>query len=416
MKLTVNGLRVLGQTIGMGLALVLSAAPAAQGQTIQISVPADVVNAGASVPVTVTGPPGMPFAIGGSTTGAGLVYGGVPLALGTDAVVVASGVLNGTGQSVVAVTPPFRGTTLDRYYLIAVWSTNTSFLPPTSSSSLVLRNGDLLGGVLGTPGPAGPAGPEGPTGPAGPAGFDGAAGAQGPAGPQGPAGANGLDGAAGAAGAPGPAGADGAAGPRGPAGADGAVGPVGPAGANGADGPAGPQGPAGANGQDGAAGAPGSVGPPGPQGPAGTNGADGAAGPQGPIGPQGPAGTNGVDGAAGPQGPAVVMGPQGPMGLTGAPGPTGPAGTGATGFERVVGTATASDATEAKTATATCPAGKVAVGGGYLASATSGLGELAVIANRPTSDTVWSVSATQDSRAGLGNWSLQAFAVCLTQP
>ena len=88
MKSRVSGLRELGLTIGMGIALVLSAAPAAQGQTIQISVPADVVNAGASVPVTVTGPPGMPFAIGGSTTGAGLVYGGVPLALGTDAVVV----------------------------------------------------------------------------------------------------------------------------------------------------------------------------------------------------------------------------------------------------------------------------------------------------------------------------------------
>src|SRR5688572_30038245 len=119
-----SNLRELGLTIGMGIALVLSAAPAAQSQTIQIAVPGDVVNAGASVPVTVTGPPGMPFAIGGSTTGAGLTYGGVPLALGADAVVVASGVLDGTGQAVVAVTPPFRGTTLDRYYLIAVWSTN----------------------------------------------------------------------------------------------------------------------------------------------------------------------------------------------------------------------------------------------------------------------------------------------------
>ena len=103
------------------------------------------------------------------------------------------------------------------------------------------------------------------------------------------------------------------------------------------------------------------------------------------------------------------------MGLTGATGASGPAGTGATGFERVVGSPTASDATETKVATATCPAGKVVVGGGYLAAAVTGLGELTVIGNRPTSDTVWSVSATQDSRAGLGNWSLQAFAVCLTQ-
>ena len=101
------------------------------------------------------------------------------------------------------------------------------------------------------------------------------------------------------------------------------------------------------------------------------------------------------------------------MGLTGAPGPTGPAGTGATGFERVVGTATATDTTDNKTATATCPAGKVVVGGGFLTAATTGLGELTVYANRPTSDTVWSVSAVVDQ--GLRTWSLQAFAVCLTQ-
>jgi hypothetical protein len=103
------------------------------------------------------------------------------------------------------------------------------------------------------------------------------------------------------------------------------------------------------------------------------------------------------------------------MGLTGAPGPTGPAGTGATGFERVVGTATATDTTAPKTATATCPAGKVAVGGGYAAAATAAeIGEMAVFANRSTSDTVWSVSATVDSGPQVA-WSLQAFAVCLTQ-
>src|SRR5918993_1251235 len=213
MKLKVSGLA------GLGLALVLAAAPAAQSQTIQISTPATVVNAGASVPVTVTGPPGMPFAVAGSTTGAGFSYGGVPLALGADATVLASGVFDGTGQAVVTVTPPFRGTTLDRYYLIAVWSTNTSFLPPTSSPSVVLRNADLLGGVLGTPGPQGPQGVAGAQGPAGATGNDGAAGAQGPAGADGAAG---PQGAAGADGSPGPAGADGAVGPVGPQGPTGA--------------------------------------------------------------------------------------------------------------------------------------------------------------------------------------------------
>ena len=103
------------------------------------------------------------------------------------------------------------------------------------------------------------------------------------------------------------------------------------------------------------------------------------------------------------------------MGLTGAPGPTGPAGTGATGFQRVVGAATANDGTATKTATASCPAGKVAVGGGYLASTVAAdQGELTVWANRPTSDTVWSVSAAVDSGPSIV-WSLQAFVVCLTQ-
>ena len=101
------------------------------------------------------------------------------------------------------------------------------------------------------------------------------------------------------------------------------------------------------------------------------------------------------------------------MGLTGATGVAGPAGTGATGYERVVGTATAADTTDNKTATATCPAGKVAVSGGYLTAAAAGLGELTVYANRPTSDTVWSVSAVVDQ--GQRTWSLQAFVVCLTQ-
>jgi hypothetical protein len=54
------------------------------------------------------------------------------------------------------------------------------------SAGRVLRNGDLLDGLIGPAGPPGPAGPGGPSGPTGPAGVTGSAG---PTGPMGPAGA-----------------------------------------------------------------------------------------------------------------------------------------------------------------------------------------------------------------------------------
>ncbi len=218
---------------------ILATSAQAQAQSVQASVAQDVVPAGEGVTVTVVGPPGQFYALGGSAMGAGLTHGGVALPLGPDAVVLAMGVIDGTGQVAVRVTPPFRGTVLDRYYVAAVTSTNSSFAPVLGSAGLVIRNGDLLGGVIGTSGPAGPAGPQGEQGPAGPAGPQGE---QGPAGPAGPAGPQGL---AGPQGDPGPAG------------------PVGPAGADGAQGPAGPAGPAGADGAQGPAGPPGLVGPPG---------------------------------------------------------------------------------------------------------------------------------------------------------
>lgn len=199
------------------------AAPAS-AQTIQLSVPEDIVTPGVAIPVTVVGPPRHFFAVAGSSTGAGYAYGGVALPVGPDVVVFHVGVLDDAGRAVVNVTPPFVGTALDRYYLMAAWSTNGAFLPLTPSAHLVVRNGDLLRSVAG---PQGPPGPVGPTGPAGPIGQTGPAGPFGPIGPQGNPGPTGPPGATGPAGPVGPPGA------QGPQGVMGVAGPTGPPGVSG---------------------------------------------------------------------------------------------------------------------------------------------------------------------------------------
>lgn len=198
--------------LGAAAALMFVLGGTAYAQAISVSVPNDVVPAGASVPVTVTGPPGRYFALAGSSVAAGFSYGGVPLPLGPDVVVVQTGILDASGQVTISVTPPFLTSPLDRVYLVAAWADNPQFLPPHLSQPIVLRNGDLVGNLVGPPGPAGPAGPVGPQGVAGPAGPAGAVGATGPNGP---------------VGATGPAGPPGATGPVGPAGPTGPQGPPG---------------------------------------------------------------------------------------------------------------------------------------------------------------------------------------------
>ena len=205
------------------------------------------------------------------------------------------------------------------------------------------------------PGPSGPAGPAGVTGAPGPRGNDG------PAGPAGP---------------PGPAG---------PQGRDGAIGPMGPAGAAGAMGPAGPVGPAGAVG---------------PQGPAGPQGRDGAAG------PAGPAGAPGAMGPAGPAGPAGAMGPMGPMG------PRGPAGV--SGYE-VVSTlwpATPQNVGSFATLTgsASCPAGKIAISGGY-----EGMGDAWFMyhyASYPSAPNTWTVSLKNRDSGTKFQVQMRVFVLC----
>ncbi len=147
----------------------------------------------------------------------------------------------------------------------------------------------------------------------------------------------------------------------------------------------------------------GDTGPQGLQGPTdadGSNGADGATGTQSPQGPQGPAGPQGAEGPAGPQSPAGPRGATGPQGLPG---------SGLSGYIRVQGTSTPSDNTAPKAATATCPAGKNAIGGGGVAT-NAGNGTVSLTASYPSADNVWTVVA--DRQSGNGSWSLLAWVVC----
>jgi hypothetical protein len=163
-------------------------------------------------------------------------------------------------------------------------------------------------------------------------------------------------------------------------------------------GPAGPQGDVGPQGPAGADGATGATGPMGPQGPAG---ADGATGATGPMGPQGPAGADGATGATGPTGPQGPEGPQGPAG-----------GPGVSGLE-VVTQSTLPGSQPTGNVTVSCPAGKVAIGGG--GSVLNGNSTVALSSSLPaftlSTPTGWVVTAVETA-AYAENWSLRAYAIC----
>jgi len=94
-------------------------------------------NPGVAVTVTVTGTAGQSFAVIGSNTWSGFSYAGVDLSVGTDVVILATGVLNGAGQGTASFTPPFPQR--DRYYVQAVTSTN-GFATITASPRLTVLN------------------------------------------------------------------------------------------------------------------------------------------------------------------------------------------------------------------------------------------------------------------------------------
>ncbi|MDH5358918.1 MAG: hypothetical protein OEX03_00080 [Gammaproteobacteria bacterium] len=117
----------------------------------------------------------------------------------------------------------------------------------------------------------------------------------------------------------------------------------------------------------------GAVGPQGPQGvagetgPIGPQGPQGDAGPQGDTGVQGPQGEQGPQGATGPQGDPGPQGIQGTQGATGPQGPQGPQGIpGAGGYLLLQASETTLNNQGEEKFTPSCPAGKVAIGGGIM--------------------------------------------------
>ena len=171
-------------------------------------------------------------------------------------------------------------------------------------------------------------------------------------------------------------------------------------------GPQGEQGVAGSDGDDGADGAPGPQGEVGPQGQPGETGPQGAQGEQGLQGLTGPAGADGAKGETGLQGEQGIQGltgsagadgADGADGATGPQGPQGPAGL-LPGFEIVVGNASSN-------AVATCPTGKIIIGGSTSPTGAEG--------SHPTY--AYADHTTNSFRAG-GTSNVEVRAICIDGP
>ena len=53
--------------------------------------------------------------------------------------------------------------------------------------------------------------------------------------------------------------------------------------------------------------------------------------------------------------------------------------------------------------------------GGYVVQTSSGsVAEISISQNYPSSDTTWSVTANEDNDTAIGNWSVQAYVICVT--
>ena len=129
-------------------------------------------------------------------------------------------------------------------------------------------------------------------------------------------------------------------------------------------------------------------------------------GPQGPAGPAGPQGPTGPEGPAGPAGPQGPEGPQGPVGATGPQGPAGVSGVSTHLGDKV-------DVPRdfgAHTSIARCPAGQVALSGGWY-----GGRSITIVNSLPDTSSSWLVNAYNNDyniQYGGGTESVQAWVVC----
>ncbi|HEX3567874.1 MAG TPA: hypothetical protein VHU17_21095 [Acidimicrobiales bacterium] len=137
----------------------------------------------------------------------------------------------------------------------------------------------------------------------------------------------------------------------------------------------------------------------GPEGPAGPRGLPGPTGPQGPIGPAGAAGAKGLAGAPGAPGPA---GPAGPKGASGVTSSSVVQGTAVSSIaDPTVGTITS--------ATASCPAGRVLLGGGGQVSD----GEPGTTGSKAATGTTATTTSSSTSATGAANAVTSATGVAL---
>jgi hypothetical protein len=88
----------------------------------------------------------------------------------------------------------------------------------------------------------------------------------------------------------------------------------------------------------------------------------------------------------------------------------GPQGVpGVSGFELVTATS-GSNNTSPKTVTATCPAGKVVLGGGYM---TTTVTQASALQNGPVTNATWTVRVAEN-QTGTPTWTLNVTVACVT--
>jgi hypothetical protein len=121
-------------------------------------------------------------------------------------------------------------------------------------------------------------------------------------------------------------------------------------------------------------------------------------------GPGCPAGSAGPQGPTGPQGPAGAEGPTGPQGPGGADGPPG-----LSGYQPVPGSAFNVSPGQTMSGSSTCPAGKLALGGGEDNSAG---GDVTLLKSLPIpGGTGWQATVHNSSSATVSH-SVTVWAVC----
>ena len=103
------------------------------------------------------------------------------------------------------------------------------------------------------------------------------------------------------------------------------------------------------------------------------------------------------------------LGPTGPQGVAGPAGPTGPQGSAGLSSVQVVNQTSAISGSSSKTATATCPSGKVVIGGGVKIN--NNESELAIQASYPSAPDAWT-GVAREVAFELGSWSITTYAIC----